>query len=44
METHTLGEEQNKLIDSKLLENGYKIIMKDWDTIAIKNFTHNYEI
>ncbi len=37
METHTLGDVENKLINDKLLEYGYDIIEKDWDTIAIKN-------
>jgi FkbM family methyltransferase len=36
METHTLGEEQNMLIDQKLINNGYTILDKTWDTIAIK--------
>ena len=36
METHTLGEEQNMLIDRKLINNGYTILDKTWDTIAIK--------
>jgi FkbM family methyltransferase len=36
METHTLGEDQNNLIDEKLIKNGYDIIEKEWDTIAIK--------
>jgi FkbM family methyltransferase len=36
METHTLGEEQNEKIDKKLIDNGYTILDKTWDTIAIK--------
>jgi FkbM family methyltransferase len=36
METHTLGDVQNKLIDEKLIEYGYSILEKDLDTIAIK--------
>lgn len=36
METHTLGEDQNNLIDEKLIKNGYNIIKKEWDTLAIK--------
>jgi hypothetical protein len=36
METHTLGEEQNEKIDRKLIDNGYTILDKTWDTIAIK--------
>jgi hypothetical protein len=36
METHTLGEEQNKKIDEKLINYGYEILDKTWDTIAIK--------
>jgi FkbM family methyltransferase len=36
METHTLGEEQNLLIDNKLIKYGYTILDKTWDTIAIK--------
>ena len=37
IETHTLGEEQNLLIDKKLIKYGYTILDKTWDTIAIKN-------
>jgi FkbM family methyltransferase len=36
METHTLGEYENYLIDEKLNLNGYTILDKSWDTIAIK--------
>jgi FkbM family methyltransferase len=36
METHTLGEYENSLIDEKLTMNGYTILDKSWDTIAIK--------
>lgn len=36
METHTLGDIQNNLIDEKLIKNGYVIIEKELDTIAIK--------
>jgi FkbM family methyltransferase len=36
METHTLGYEQNSLIDDKLTKYGYTILDKTWDTIAIK--------
>jgi FkbM family methyltransferase len=41
METHTLGDVQNKLIVDKLIEYGYDIIDKDWDTIAIKSVIKN---
>lgn len=37
METHSLGIEQNELIDLKLAKYGYEILDKTWDTIAIKN-------
>ena len=36
METHTLGEYENSMIDEKLIKNGYTILDKSWDTIAIK--------
>jgi hypothetical protein len=36
METHTLGEYENSIIDEKLIKNGYTILDKSWDTIAIK--------
>lgn len=36
METHTLDEYENSLIDAKLTLNGYTILDKEWDTIAIK--------
>jgi FkbM family methyltransferase len=36
METHTLGEYENNMIDEKLIKNGYTILDKTWDTIAIK--------
>lgn len=36
METHTLGDYENSLIDEKLNLNGYEIVDKGWDTIAIK--------
>jgi FkbM family methyltransferase len=36
METHTLGNIENNLINDKLTKNGYTIIKQEWDTIAIK--------
>ena len=36
LETHTLGDEQNTLLDSKLKKYGYDIIDKGWNTVAIK--------
>lgn len=36
METHTLGDDQNKLIDEKLLKYNYTILTKEWNTIAVK--------
>jgi FkbM family methyltransferase len=35
METHTLGEYENSMIDEKLIKFGYNILDKRWYTIAI---------
>jgi len=36
LETHTLGDEQNTLLNNKLKKYGYNIIEKGWNTIGIK--------
>jgi FkbM family methyltransferase len=36
METHTLTDDENNSIISKLIDNDYRILSNDWDTIAIK--------
>jgi len=36
METHSLGDEENFTIDNKLLTNGYEIVLKEHDTLAVK--------